>query len=343
MATPRAATPDASDPAAQYRAATHAVAVFDLPDLALFEVRGDDRLSFLHNFCTNDIKRLQPGTGCEAFLTSIKGRVLGHLRVFATTDALLVVCERDATDAIVAHLDKYLITEDVQLRSRADDDDLLSVSGPAAEAWLRESCTTSADWPPFSSGTLEIAGAAVTVLRCDLTRQPGFLLAVPHGVSADVRDWITATGVLPAGPPVFEALRIEAGAPRSGIDIGELNLAQEAGRTPQAISFTKGCYLGQEPIARLDALGHVNQELRSVAFEPGPTPAPGTPVQTAEGEPVGTITSSAISYAEEPHPVALALLRARVTSPDTCVTVTTANGVSLTGRVFWHPAEMARR
>ena len=130
-----------------------------------------------------------------------------------------------------------------------------------------------------------------------------------------------AAAVTPAGGAVFEALRIEAGFPLYGVDISEDNIAQEAGRTKQAISFTKGCYLGQEPIARLDAMGHVNRELRGMRLAEGPVPRGQTPVFDESGaQQVGTITSAAMSYADN-KPVALAMLRAQATRPGTSVRV----------------------
>jgi hypothetical protein len=142
-------------------------------------------------------------------------------------------------------------------------------------------------------------------------------------------------GIVPAGAAVFEALRIEAGFPRYGVDITDDNIAQEAGRTRQAISFTKGCYLGQEPIARLDAMGHVNRELRGVRLADGPVPLPMSAVfDEGGGQQVGTITSAALSYADN-KPVALAMLKTHATRPGTNVQVRLGESGAQEGTVFW--------
>ncbi len=314
--------------------------LFALHDHAIVELKGKDRQAFFHNFCTNDIKRLQPGTGCEAFITSIKGRVLSFVRVFVGADALWIDCDSGTADDLVAHLDKYLISEDVQIRSLADEVCVLYLCGPDAVTRLHDHAASAplerSDWPLFTLFDTTIGGAPVMLVRCDLTQPTGCLLLVKREHKGQVWEAIVQIGVQAASADVFEALRIEAGTPRSVVDIGEPNIAQEAGRTSQAISFTKGCYLGQEPIARLDALGHVNQELRSIRFRAGPTPAAGTRVHKSDGAEVGTITSSAVSYEGEPHPVALALLRTSVTAPGSMVSVDAGAGAMLQGTVFWH-------
>jgi folate-binding protein YgfZ len=138
---------------------------------------------------------------------------------------------------------------------------------------------------------------------------------------------------------MWTALRIEAGLPIYGVDLTDDNLAQEAGRTGTAISFTKGCYLGQEPIARLDAMGHVNRELRSLRLSTSDVPLQGAAVfsDAAGAAPVGTATASAFSFGTN-CAVALALLRSSVSAPGTQIFVET--GIStVPATVFWFPAQ----
>ncbi len=140
---------------------------------------------------------------------------------------------------------------------------------------------------------------------------------------------------MPAGTAAFDALRTEAGFPLYGIDITDANLAQEVNRTAQAISFTKGCYLGQEPIARIDAMGHVNQQLRGIRLSAGPVPAAGTEVLTTDGDPrkIGQITSAAMSYGTN-LPVALGYLKRNYDSPGLEVGVA-SSAATIRGEVFW--------
>jgi len=327
------------DPAAEYRAATQTAAFFDLSNRVSIELRGKDRQSFLHNFCTNDIKRLQSGAGCEAFLTNIKGRIVGHILVFADEDTLWLDSVPGSAEFLVPHLDRYVITEDVQVLDRSADVGAIYVAGPHAAEKLRPQLGDDIDdLKPFGSRNDSCNGVEVQVRRFNFTLAPGFQLLAPRDGLVDLWTGLAAAGFAPAGAAVFEALRIEAGFPYYGIDISEDNIAQEAGRTRQAISFTKGCYLGQEPIARLDAMGHVNRELRGVRFAAGPVPATQTPVfDQAGAQQVGVITSAARSYAE-PAPVALAMLRSQAAKPGTQVCLNGTDEPNIPGTVFW-PAE----
>ncbi len=300
----------------QHTYATTNIALFDLGERAQIELRGNDCQSFLHNFCTNDIKKLSPGEGCEAFLTNIKGRILGHIIASATDESLWLDSEPGTSNFIVSHLDKYIITEDVSITDRSADFAPLLLVGPQAEAWLTTNIHDFTSPNLCGQITSSLDGVEVIVRRVGFTSQPSFEI-IPS--SEDVKHvWqsITDAGVQPASQDTFEALRIEAGYPRYGVDITDANLAQEANRTEQAISFTKGCYLGQEPIARLDALGHVNKGLRCLQLADGPVPAPGTPVLSAAGDEVGQITSTALSPSSG-HPIALCLLKSSSVSQKT--------------------------
>jgi folate-binding protein YgfZ len=309
------APPDASpkavhfgDAGAELWAARESAAVFDLSDRAQIAVTGRDRAKFLHNFCTADIKSLAPGQGLEAFVTNVKGRVLGHIFVFAEDDAFIVETVAASEAPLLAHLDRYIITEDVQLASRTADFAELYVSGPAAAAAL-DACGLGGD--ELETHHHREPRPGVSVRRVDWFDGPGFLLSVPRGELADwwgrcVEDVATA-----AGSHAFHALRIAARFPLSGVDITDERIAQEVARTEQAINFRKGCYLGQEPIARIDAMGHVNRELRGLSLDTGELPPPGSPIVGGEGQEIGSVTSAAIrpdngqaislGYVRRPH------------------------------------------
>ena len=241
-----------------------------LPGRSQVRLTGADRAKFLHNFCTNDIKKLQPGQGCEAFLTTIKGRILGHIFVFAGADDLMIDTVPGQDVKIRDHLDRYVITEDVQIEVQTDSFRCVYLFGSA--------------WPTILHDgiALDVGGLAqyqqvqneqyhLTIRRMDLVGTIGFeILMPPSAVDAlmsafQLREESGRPQQVAAD--VFNAFHIDAGFPTYGIDLTDDHLAQEAARTAQAISFTKGCYLGQEPIARIDALGHVNRELRVVAFD----------------------------------------------------------------------------
>ncbi|MBX3439628.1 MAG: aminomethyltransferase family protein [Planctomycetaceae bacterium] len=301
-------------------AASQSVAAFELAPRTTIELRGSDRAAFLHNFCTNDIRKLAPGAGCEAFLTNIKGRILGHIVLSADVDVLWLDSESGTGDFILAHLDRYLITEDVQMIDRSADLVSLLLVGPQAETVLTQHVRDFITPTLWGQVHASMGGIQVMIRRVGFTTPPGYQILVPVAEADRVRSQFTSSGVSLADSAVLEVLRIESGFPRYGVDLTDENIAQEAGRTPQAISFTKGCYLGQEPIARFDALGHTNRELRRVDIEGGPAPAAGTPVLDSSGATVGRITSAALHPLTE-KPIALAMLKAFVLTPGTPLTV----------------------
>jgi len=316
-----AAPADFGSPADEYRAATTAAALFDLTGRTHIELTGGDRATFLHNFCSNDIKKLAAGQGCEAFVTNIKGRVLGHVFVFATETSLWLDADPGCGNDLVAHLDKYLIVEDVEIHHRSDELEELLCVGPEAGGLLGELLNIdAAGMPAYGVARAEVDGHPVQIRRTPWTGHPEWALVAPVVALPGLWDQLTGSGCQPAGALAFDALRIEAGTPRYGIDISEDNIAQEANRTERAISFTKGCYLGQEPIARLDALGHVNKLLCVLQVDSDQIPPAGATVMDDAGNEIGRVTSAALSPGAG-QAVALAIVKASHAKPETAVSV----------------------
>ena len=282
-----------SDASRFWTSAIDGVAFFSLTGRTQIEMTGADRASFLHNFCTNHIKGLSPGQGCEAIVTSIKGRILFHVLVFAAADSLWIETEPGCGPALIAHLERYIITEDVQLADRTHDLMQLYLSGAGAEGLLSSVFATPLSLPPKTGQILQ---AGVLVRRFGFGSAPGCSLVIPRIALDTWRAKLLAAGAVEAPIELFEALRIEAGFPKHGVDLTEDHLAQEANRTKLAISFTKGCYLGQEPIARIDALGHVNRMLCGVVTdEPAEFPAGAEVFAARESTaPLGVLTSAAV-------------------------------------------------
>jgi folate-binding protein YgfZ len=315
------------------------------PDVGWLEVTGRDRAKFLHNFCTQDVRGLVPGAGAEAFITTVQGKVFAHVFLFAGHDSLWIANLGSPVSRLLAHLDKYRITEDVEFHDRSATRASLLVSGPDAEDKLVGLGLAAASLGPLNHFWTDLPTAAdssvrVHVARVDWLGQPGYLLSFDadsglESLLCRAATALTARGIHPVGQAAFEAARIEACFPWYGQDFSEANLAQEIQRTAQAISFTKGCYLGQEPIARIDALGHVNQQLRGVRLSRGPVPLPGTPIFPPGGgdKPIGKITSATISFADD-QPVALALMRRGSDRPGLQVVVHQEQGLS-PATLFW--------
>ncbi len=304
------------DPRKEFQAANSRVVVFDLSGRGHLELTGADRQKFLNGFCTADITNLQPGDGREAFVTNIKGKVMGHVFAFAGEDSLWLETAADSVQPLMAHLSRYVITEDVNFTPRSEAVGEFYLHGPEAGEKLHELGADVSALSVYRHIRTQIGEKEVAVCRVDWLNAAGYLLRLSREDMPSLWDRLMSADVRPAGVAVFHALRIQARFPLDGIDITLDNLAQEVGRTEQAINFQKGCYLGQEPIARIDALGHVNRELRSIKLDAALAPAPGSVVKDHEGKEIGRVTS----YAMLPYgnvPIALAYLRHESLKPGT--------------------------
>ena len=305
--------------------ARDAVLVFDVSDRTQIGLTGADRAKFLHGFCTNDIKRLTPGQGCEAFLPNIKGKVVGHVFVFATETSLWLDTVAGQGEAIISHLDRYLIREDVQFVSHSDRGELFVIGPHVAQLLMLDE-----GLPPYGHVARESFGQPFEIRRVDLFGAPGFLISLPLAALETMRSSLLAVGCVAGSSELFDSLRIAAGFPLYGIDLTDENLAQEVARTTQCISFTKGCYLGQEPIARLDAMGHTNRELRCIRFAPGILPHSGMKLFAAEtADEAGVITSVAPLPTATGEIPALGYLKTKFGKPGTRVRIDTTGETSV--------------
>ena len=320
-------------PADEQQAARERCVVIPCIDRTQVEVQGEDRHSFVHNFCTANVKTWQVGQGGETFLTNIKGRVVAHVFAFVDERSIWLETVPDQEERIISHLDHYLISEDVSLIPRTNELSELLICGPHADATLGRLGIDTGGWNAYQHQTISFADVELHFRKVDWLLQPAFLVSTPREKLFAVWQELQRVDVVPAGSSTFTALRIEAGFPLYGVDISEERLAPEVGRNPQAISFTKGCYLGQEPISRVDSMGHVNVELRGLAVDSADLPPAGSSITDAEGNEVGTITSAALSLPQQ-QACALAYLKSQCTSPGTRVTVQTAAGTS-PATVYW--------
>jgi folate-binding protein YgfZ len=260
-------------------------------------VAGKDRAAFLHNMCTNDIRSLADGSGRETFFTDVKGKIIAHAFVLAAADHVLLVAVPAVAERLIPHLERYIIREDVQLLDQTAELAWTLVAGSESAAAIgrlagAENLTFPAAW---THSPAQVAGTPIRLVRCDLPWSGGFLAACPSESREPFRDNVTAAGAPPCRDADWHALRVESGWPLEGVDFDGSNFPQEVGRDAQAVSFRKGCYLGQETIARIDALGHVNKRLATIRVDGESTPLPSGAALQADGQPVGRVTSSAWS------------------------------------------------
>jgi folate-binding protein YgfZ len=260
-------------------------------------VTGPDRAAFLQSFTTNDIKRLTPGTGCEAFVTSTQGKTLGHVFVFCEADQIILDTSPDQASSLIAHFSRYVITEEVDFTDQTPNRRVILLAGPEAANAIEHMSGNAAPVELLAHQTAAIAGQNVTIRRTPYAGSHSFFLEV---AAADFNATLAALRDAAVAPCDADAVEV---------------VRQEVGRDRQAISFTKGCYLGQETVARIDALGHVNRLLRGLRFSGPAVPAVGTAL-LAGGQPIGHVTSAAWSPRLS-APLALAYIRRQHAKPGT--------------------------
>jgi folate-binding protein YgfZ len=294
-----------------YHALTNGVALFDRSDRVRLEVSGPDRAKFLHNLTTNDVKRLAVDLGQESFVTSLQGKTLGSVILLACDDCILLRADPGALAPLLPHLQKYGLFDDITLDDASARTFEFHLAGPGSEGLLRRLGGVLPGAKDLAHGATRIGDFPVRVVREAPTGRPGLTLIGDAAGAATVSERLraegTALGLAEGDAATFEAARIEAGTPRFGREVTADNLPQELGRDARAINFVKGCYLGQETVARIDALGHVNKHLKGLKFPPGPVPPIGATIE-AGGKVAGKVTSAADSPGWM-HPVALAFLR----------------------------------
>jgi tRNA-modifying protein YgfZ len=300
------------------------VILFDRSDRARIEVSGPDRAKFLHNLTTNEVKRLAPGRGCEAFVTSLQGKTIGYIILLAADDRIIVRADPGGMELSLPHLRKYGVFDDVAIEDRSEATFELHLVGEAVDELVHHAGGHPPEVADYSHATSELGGRPVRLVRESPAGRAGLTVIGDRADQDEVIRTLRTAGqsgqVYLPKEGVYEALRIEAGTPVFGRDVTEKNLPQEFGRDDRAISFVKGCYLGQETVARIDAVGHVNQILKGLAFEPGtPCPAPGSALE-ADGKRVGAITS-AVESPWRGHPVALGLIRTGFAAAETVLKV----------------------
>jgi folate-binding protein YgfZ len=303
-----------ADEREQYKALIESSGLADYGARTLIELTGQDRVVFLHNLCTNDIKELGVGSGCELFLTDVKGKILAYAVAYCGDRSLVLDTVPGQGEKLLAHLDRYLIREDVQVQDRSNSWSQLLLVGPASEATLRAELGATVPQDRLACKLLDRPRGKVQICRVDFFGPVGFQLRGQRELIAELASSLANKATV-CGSEAVDTVRIEAGTPLYGRDVTDNNLPQEVDRDRLAISFTKGCYLGQETVARIDALGHVNRLLCGIRFEGESVPSPGVEL-TADGHAVGKVSSATFSP-KLGCPLALGFLRRGHTEPGT--------------------------
>jgi len=325
---------DYGDAAAEHAALRNAAGALDLSFRGRICLTGADRVRFLNGQVTNNVKDLRAGGGVYAALVTAKGKLESDLNIYALANELLLDFEPGYSAAVAQRLEKYVIADDAQVVDASPHYGLLSAQGPKAEAVVRGlGLTPEMPAKPLEFITVQDATLGeIYVMKQPRTGTDGFDLFVPVPALGAVLDKLIAAAKDASGRAcgwlALDRARLEAGIPRFGVDMDDTNLAPEAGIEERAISYSKGCYIGQEVIARIRTYGQVAKALRGLRLANNlkELPAKGDKL-FRDGKEVGYITSALASEALRAN-IALGYVRKEVNQAGTELTLKTPNGES---------------
>ena len=312
-----------------YRAARGEAAFIDRLDRGRIVVTGPDRASYLQGLLTNDVVALAPGRGCYAAYLTPQGRMIADLFVYELGDIMLLSMPRAVKDTVLAKLEQFIFTEDVKLGDVTGTFAQIALVGPNAAAVLSGvldgvSAGALGELPEHGNVRALLAGQPAIVTRTADAGEPGYDVYVELPQAAALRASLVALGQ-PSSDRTRPRDPHRSGRTQFGRDMDEETIPLEAGIEARAISFSKGCYVGQEVIIRVLHRGHgrVARKLVGLSLEGDAVPPAGAPVRAADKD-VGHVTSSAMCPALE-RPIALAYLHRDFLAPGTAVSV---DGVS---------------
>jgi folate-binding protein YgfZ len=306
----------------EYAAIRKGTALMDAPHRGVVILTGKDRLSFLHNKLTNDTKSLQAGTGCYAYMLNLKGRIVMDLNILEGEEATLIELDQRLAAGFVETMEKYVFTEDVRVLNASEQLGRLTLIGPRATALLEKLVGSSVEMihAPFRHAKFTIGRTTLTVYRNDLCGEVQYELIVPRDqlvILWEVLHELELAGeeeslyrLRAIGWSAFNTARIEAGTPWYGIDITDNYLPMETGPWYlRGVAVSKGCYLGQEIVARMHAHHAVARLLVGLRVTGEKLPVAGTDILDEKGVPVGMVTSSCMSPMLGNVPVAMGYVK----------------------------------
>jgi folate-binding protein YgfZ len=281
--------------ATEYAAVRDAGAgLFDLSSRGRIQVSGSEVVMFLNGLITNDMKTLAVNSWMPAAFPNVQGRLLAAVRVLHRDDGFLIDTESATHETVLKLLERFTMAGDFRVADVTRDTALLSLQGKKAPDVLRAALGDEAAEVERQQVANAQAGNGVNVIRATHTAEDGFDLFIDANAAGKLRDLLTGAGAQVVDSEVLETLRIEAGIARYGIDMDETNVVSET-NLDDAVSFTKGCYIGQEIIARIKYRGHVAKKLTGVIVDGAPTLENGARILSADEKEIGRITSSTFS------------------------------------------------
>ena len=266
------------------------VGLIDLSSRGRIRVSGSEAVMFLNGLITNDMKSLAENRWMPAAFPTVQGRLIGAVRVVRGKDSFLIDTDAESREAVLKTISRFTLAGDFHVSDVTAETALLSIQGKrAAEVVEKVFETPVSDLP--RNGAIELP---VTIIRATHTAEDGFDVVIDSGRAAQVREALINAGAQPVGDDTFEVLRIEAGIARYGRDMDETNIVTET-NLDDAVSFTKGCYVGQEIIVRIKHRGHVAKKLTGLRFDTDRPIEAGTIIKSTDATEVGKVTSTAFS------------------------------------------------
>lgn len=285
----------------EYAAARDQVALFDTNWHAIFELTGRDRIKYLHAVTTNNIQGLEEGRGTLALLLNPQGRILAELEIYKLPERVLLRCHASVRERTLATLEKYIISSDVKIEDMTDKLGSMAIEGRRAPVIVSQACGVKlADMSDLAIKEVTIGHTSCRLVRRSHFGMPGAEFIARRDVLPSL--WrkllaaVEAHGGAAIGMETLNVLRLEAGVPWFGVDFSDAVIPHEADVVATHISFTKGCYTGQEIVERVRSRGHVNRKRVTLKFSTAEPPLAGTKLHTG-GVDVGYVTSAAFSPA----------------------------------------------
>ena len=313
------------DVEAEYRAANEDAAVHDSSHTGRVKATGADVLDLLHRISSNDVGSLQPGHGAPTVLITDKGRVLDLVTVLNMGDHILLLTSPQAQGTVIQWIDGYTIVDDVALEDVTSPTAMLSVLGPQAATVLGGAAGLKVEsFQPYQSTQATIVGMECHVVRRDLAGLPRFEVLMSREHAEAIWQELVGAGAVPIGLEAAEVLRVEAGEPAYGRELDEAYNPLETGLWG-SISFTKGCYIGQEVVARLDTYQKVQRHLVSLGFS-SDTPLRDGAKLALDGREVGNVTSM-VRVPTTGRTIGMGYLRNEASEPGTRLSLDGVNGV----------------
>jgi folate-binding protein YgfZ len=314
----------------EYSQAGNQVGLTDLSHNGIIAVSGGEAERFLNGLVTNDVKALSKGSGMRAAFLTGHGKVRALCRILDLGDSYLIINDPQTHDKVYKYVFPFSYAGDFKVEDVTDQYGILSIQGPKSLLVMKEVCfepVTAMDEHQWREAV--IAGHNVTVIKATHSPESGYDILVPVEGVVDVWDFVLLKGgfhgIKPFGLEVLDILRVEAGIPLYGIDVDESNMMLETGLS-DAVSFTKGCYTGQEAVAMATYRGHVSKKLSGLLIEGEIVPSRGDRLVSQDRD-VGSVTS-AIRSASLGRVIAMAYVKYGFFSPGSGVEVRSQQGLA---------------